>query len=119
MSNQWPDFATMARPKTIRSVILDEGSGISERTQGAITFDVESSPVGGGGFVHHCLLVVPKVAYRYPLLRVVQSRLDYPVQVVADDLPAGTTAANEDELRKNLGLVFRSEVTKKVVLQLL
>jgi hypothetical protein len=119
MPNQWPDFATMAKPKTIRSVIIEEGAGISEKTNGAIRFEVDSSPHGKGGFVHYCSLVAIKVAYRYPLLRVVQDGLDYPVTVIADTFPQGAAAGNEEELRKDLGLVFRSDVTKRVVLQLL
>jgi hypothetical protein len=119
MPNQWPDFGSMERPKTIRRVIIEEGAGISEKTGGAIRFEVESSPSGKGGFVHHCFLAAHQVGYRYPLLRVVQEGLDYPVTVVADPFPQGAAAGNEKELRKDLGLVFRADVTKKVVLQLL
>ena len=119
MANQWPDFTTMKKPKTIRSVIIDEGAGVSERTGGAIVFDVESSARGRGGFVHQCYLSVVKAAYRYPLLRVVQDGIDYPVTVVADVFPQGAAAGDEKELRTDLGLVFRSDVTKKVVVQLL
>jgi hypothetical protein len=82
-------------------------------------FDVESSAHGGGGFVHQCYLSVVKAAYRYPLLRVVQDGIDYPVTVVADVFPQGAAAGNEEELRKDLGLVFRSDVTTKVVVQLM
>jgi hypothetical protein len=48
-----------------------------------------------------------------------QEKLDYPVTVVADPYPDGSRAADEKELRKTLGLVFRSEPLKKVVPQLL
>ncbi len=120
MINQWPDFGTMVKPKTIRSTLLEEGSGISERTKGEIRFDVETSPFGQGGFEHRCSLVVPKIAYRYPLLRVVQEGIDdYPVNVVADLWPQGANAGDEQALREKLGMVFRSDLTKKIVLQLL
>lgn len=59
------------------------------------------------------------MGYRYPLLRVVQENLDYPVTVVADLWPQGAAAGNEAELRKDLGLVFQSDVVTKVVPQLL
>jgi hypothetical protein len=117
--NQWPEFKKMPRPKTIRRVIIEEGAGIAERTDGVVTFDVDSMAHDNGGLVHHCALVVPQVAYRYPLLRVVQDHLDYPVTVVADPFPSGAPAKNEAELRKHLGEVFRSEATAKVVHQLL
>ena len=120
MANQWPDFTKKIRKqKTVRRVIIEEGAGVSERTDGEITFVVESKAVGIGGFVHHCFLYVPKVGYRYPLLRVVQTSFDYPVRVFADVWPQGTGAGNEAELRKDLGLVFRSDATENTVLQLL
>lgn len=119
MSNQWPDFARMPKPKTIRSVVLEEGRGISERTDGRMIFDVDSSPKGKGGFEHSCYLVVPTIAYRYPLMRVVQESPGYPVRVFADNWETGISAANDSELRDHLGEVFRSEATKSVVFQLL
>jgi hypothetical protein len=39
--------------------------------------------------------------------------------LVADIWPKGAAAGNEAELRKDLGLVFRSDVVKKLVPQLL
>ena len=119
MANQWPKFDGLTRVKSVRSVLRQEGSGISERTGDKIRFVVESEAQSGGGITHHCYLVVPAVGYRYPLLRVVQEKLDYPVTVVADPYPDGSHAVDEKELRKTLGLVFRSELVKKVVPQLL
>jgi len=119
MANQWPKFDEPTRVKSVRTVLLEEGSGISDRTGDKIRFVVESEAQSGGGLTHHCYLVVPAVGYRYPLLRVVQEKLDYPVTVVADPYPDGSRAVDEKELRKTLGLVFRSEPVKKVVPQLL
>lgn len=119
MSNQWPEFDKLPKTQTVRSVLLEEGTGVSERTNGEIRFLVESEASGKGSFVHRCFLFVPKVGYRYPLLRVIQDNLDYPVTVVADIWPQGATAGNEAELRKDLGLVFRSDVVTRVVPQLL
>lgn len=117
MPNQWPEFDKLPRTKTVRGVLVEEGSGVAERTDGEIRFAVESEP-NGKGFVHHCYLDVPKVAYRYPLLRVRQSDLDYPVEVFADVWPQGAAAGNEAELRNVLGLVFRSDKVAKLVPQL-
>jgi hypothetical protein len=119
MANQWPKFDELTRVKSVRSVLLEEGSGILERTGEKIRFAVESEAQSGGGLTHHCYLIVPAVGYRYPLLRVLQETLDYPVTVVADPYPDGCRAVDEKELRKTLGLVFRSEPVKKVVPQLL
>ena len=119
MANQWPKFDEPTREKSVRSVLLEEGSGISERTDDKIRFAVESEVEGGSACIHHCYQIIPAVGYRYPLLRVVQEKLDYPVTVVADPCPDGSLAVDEKDLRKTLGLVFRSEPVKKVVPQLL
>jgi hypothetical protein len=119
MSNQWPEFDKLPKPKTVRSVLIEEGNGITERTDGEIKFLVESEPSGNGAFLHRCFLVVAKVGYRHPLMRVVQDGLSYPVTVVADIFPQGSRASNDKELRKVLGQVFRSDVVKNLVPQLL
>lgn len=119
MSNQWPKFDTPPKRKTVRGVLLEEGSGVSERTDEEVVFAVESES-SSGGLIHHCYLVVPKVGYRYPLLRVIQDGLNgYPVKVFTDDSPKGVPAADEQELRRHLGNAFRSNAVAKVVPQLL
>jgi len=117
--NQWPKFDEPTREKSVRSVLLEEGSGISERTGDKLRFAVESEVEGGGGIIHHCYLVVPAVGYRYPLLKVGQANLNYPVTVFADLYRDGSQAKDEPELRKTLGIIFQSEPVKKVVPQLL
>ena len=87
MTNQWPEFDKLPEPKTVRRVLFEEGNGIAERTNRDIQFFVESEPSAQGGFLHRCFLDVPKVNYRYPLLRVVQESFNYPVTVVADIFP--------------------------------
>ena len=119
MSNQWPDFSTMTKPKTIRRIVIEEGDGIVEKTNGEIRFIVESQRGNSGGFIHQCFLDVAKASYRYPMMRVVQTSFDYPVTIIADNWPQGADARNEGELREKLGLVFTSDTTKNVVLQLL
>src|ERR1041384_7255113 len=99
MPNQWPEFDKLPRPNTVKSVLIEEGNGIEERTNGEIRFIVESEPYDNGGFQHRCFLLVTKVSYRYPLMVVFQERLGYPVRVVADIFPKGCAAGNETELR--------------------
>ena len=119
MANQWPEFDKLPKQKSIRSILLEEGHGVSDRTGNEIRFLVESLPYDDGGFIHRCFLLADKIGYRYPLLRVMQVGLDYPVKVVADAFPQDTAAGNEAELRKALGIVFQSDPVKKVVPQLL
>jgi hypothetical protein len=127
IQNQWPDFATLPKSeKTVRGVLLEEGSGLATKTRDEILFHVDTvprekgSPVERRGFSHQCSLFVPKLTYRYPFIRIDQETLDYPVTVYADDFPQGWKAAgNEAEFRKILGSIFRSDQTQKIVRQLL
>jgi hypothetical protein len=119
MANQWPQFDELTKVKSVRSVLFEEGSGISERTGDKLRFTLHSEVQSGGGLIHYCYLNVPAVGYSYPLLRVLQEKLDYPVTVLADLYPDGFRAGDETELREILGHVFRSEPVKKVVPQLL
>ncbi|MGL5095450.1 MAG: hypothetical protein ACRDD1_07675 [Planctomycetia bacterium] len=119
MTNQWPKFDTLRRPKTIKSVITDEGSGIAERTNNQITFIVDSEHDGETGFLHRCYLFVPQVGYKFQLLRVFQNDLTYPAKVITDTFPKGVEVKDEKELRKALGEVFSSDVVMKVVPQLM
>jgi hypothetical protein len=84
-----------------------------------IRFSIQSEVQSGRGLTHSCYLVVQAVGYHNPLLRVVQEKLDYPVTVIADHYPEGVRGDDEKELRKALGVVFRSEPVKKVIPQLL
>ena len=119
MTNQWPKFDMPPKTNSVRSVLLEEGNGISERTNNRLQFLIESDGFAGRGFVHCCSLLVPKIDYRYPLLRVIQENLDYPVTLVADLWSQGVSVSNETDLRKNLGLLFRSEAVTKLVPQLI
>jgi hypothetical protein len=119
MTNQWPEFEKLPRQKSIRGILLEEGNGVSARTGDEIKFVVETQPHGSGGFMHRCFLLADKLGYRYPLMRVIQEGLDYPVSIVADAFPQEAVVGNEADFRKALGIVFQSEPVKKVVPQLL
>jgi hypothetical protein len=117
MGNQWPEFNKLPKPNSVRHILIEEGSGISERTNGEIKFVVNSEP-SANKVEHYCSLFVSKVGYRYPLMRVIQDGFNYPVTVIADNIQQGA-AGNEAELRKVLGQVFQSDAIKNVVPQLL
>ncbi len=118
VTNQWPTFHT-AKTKSVRAVLLEEGVGIVDRTDGKIRFVVESEPTDDGGLLHRCFLDVAAVGYRFPLMRVRQAGLDYPATVVADIYERGKQVKTETDLRKTLGSVFKSDAVANVVPQLL
>lgn len=116
MANQWPEFKNLPAQNSVRRVLLEEGNGISERTGGEIEFEVYSEP-SSARVEHRCSLFVPKVNYRYPLMRVIQNGFRYPVTVVADNLEQ-VAAQDEAELRGALGSIFQSDTVRNLVPQL-
>lgn len=118
MANQWPELSELPKTKTVRSVLIEEGSGVAERTNNIVQFVVETERGRRSGFTYKCYLHVPNAAYRYPFLSVEQEGLDYPVVIYADNWPQGGAAGNERAFRENLGLVFRSDAVKRLLVQL-
>jgi hypothetical protein len=125
--NLWPDFDLATKPRTVRRVLIEAGAGLQEKTKGTIRFEVDTAPHGKGGFVHNCYLVAPGLGYRYPLLRVEQGVEPYPVTVYSEQRKGGTPVGsrgqspeqNERALVEHLREVFKSELTNRIVLQLL
>jgi hypothetical protein len=117
--NPWPDFPKERRPRTVKRVLLEQGGGIVEKTEGDVQFYVETTSGGRDKFSHDCYLVVPRLNYRYHLLRVTHGLDQYPAEIVSDSFPEEVSVGNEAELIKNLRIIFHSERTRKVVEQLL
>jgi hypothetical protein len=116
----WPDFKSEPRPHTVRSVLLEAGVELAEKTEDKIRFVVDSQPEAKGRFAHNCYLFAPALSYRYPLCKVKEDGNPYPVTLVGDaTFQKGTPAGNEAALLENLRLLFHSEATKRAVLQLL
>ena len=116
----WPDFNAEARPRTIRRILLEAGAGLAQQTKSEIQFVVESKPGTKGRFVHDCYLSVPTISYRYPLCVVTEEGDPYPVTLAGDGtFRQGTSAGDEAALVENLRLLFHSDATKRMVLQLL
>jgi len=98
---------------------LEEGQGIREKTDGKITCEVETRAEGRGGFVHDCFLVARTINFRYPLMKVTHNINGFPVTIVADTFPMGSSSGNEAELVNVLGLIFKSDQTINVIIQLM
>ena len=116
----WPNFNAEPRPRTIRRVLLEAGAGLAEQTEGQIQFLVDFKPGPSGRFVHDCYLSVPAIAYRYPFCKVTEDGDPYPVMLIGDaTFKNGAAAGNEAAFTENLSLLFHSDATKRIVLQLL
>lgn len=116
----WPDFDLARRPKTVRQILLDAGSGITNKTDGRISFVVDTS-ANGDQFIHDCYLSAPSIGFRYPLMKVVHKVEQFPATLVSDVSPRDQkiVVKNENELVNALADLFHSEPTGNVVTQLL
>lgn len=118
--NLWPDFTTVdLGQRSPKRVLLEEGQGIAEKTDGKIEFVVRTAN-NGGKLVYDCELWVPSIQFGYPFMQVAyQGRDPYPVAVGSDAIPGSPQATNESELVDILKKAFHSPVTQKLVLQLM
>jgi hypothetical protein len=116
--NLWPEFDFDEGPPSIRSILLEAGSGITERTDKLIRFEVDTRSEGSGGFVHTCYLAAERINFRYPLIKVSHGLDPYPVTVVADSFPRSVSAGSEAELINDLREIFRSDHTRRIVRQI-
>ncbi len=118
--NLWPEFPVEAKPRTIRTVLLEAGGGIADRTGGKLLFDVVSSlDDAGRRFFHTCYLRAA-TGYRFPLFQVVEQGGPYPVIINGDEaFDKGIKAGDEAELREQLRRLFAAEPTRRLVFQML
>ena len=116
--NLWPDFPRDRR-RTVRTILIEYGSGIAERTADKIQFRVETD-ADHAGFKHHCRLDVPSIAYHFPFMTVTNSATTmFPVTTHADAFPRPVVSHTEEELVATLQQVFTAPVTVAMVNQLL
>ncbi|MBY0229242.1 MAG: hypothetical protein K2W96_08200 [Gemmataceae bacterium] len=118
--NLWPEFTVAAKPRTLRTVLLEAGNGIAERMGGKLLFDVASSlDTAGKRFFHTCHLRAA-TGSRFPLFQVVEQGAPYPVVINGDaEFDHGVKAANEADLLEQLRRLFAADPTKRVVFQML
>ncbi len=116
--NPWPNFAKGHR-RTIKTILMELGSGIGDRTEGTIKFFVETTPDGQGNFKHRCQLYVVPIAYFYPLFTVTHTVNIFPVTTIADALSQPVVSNTEEEFVAVLKQIITSDSTRNVVEQLL
>ena len=118
VENPWPEFAKGNR-RTIKTILMEQGSGVEERTEGAIKFNVYTSFDGSGSFRHLCDLRVISIDYDYPLFTVTHRASMFPVTTIADALGQPIVSHTEEQLVAVLKQIITSESTRNVVEQLL
>ncbi len=116
--NLWPDFPKGQR-RTIKTILMEVGSGIADKTEGTIRFYVDTSLEGQGIIKHRCQLQVVPITYFYPLFTVTHTVNMFPVITVAEALDRPVSSSTEDEFVEVLRQIITSESTRNVVDQLL
>ena len=118
VENPWPEFPKEKR-RTIKTILMEQGSGIEERTEGTIKFLIQTFLDGPEKVTHRCELYVVPINYMYSLITVTHSFKEFPVTTIADALGQPVVSQTEEELVAVLKRIITSESTRNVVEQLL
>ena len=117
--NLWPEFPMEPKPRTIRSVLLEAGAGIAERTGNRLGFDVTTSQEERRRFLYTCYLT-SKTGLRFPLFMVVEHGDPYPLTVYSEEgAGRGVKVKSEEDLLQHLRSLFAGDPVKRTVYQLI
>jgi len=112
----WPNFKIEPKPRGIRQMLEEAGSGLQEKTNGIVTFRVwplDNDRNRKFPFRFRCDLYVEKLDYNFPLLHVNSSATGFPAEVQTDT--GGITVPDEGALFSALETTFHSDNTKAII----
>ncbi len=110
----WPDFDFENETRTVKTILRDEGSGIQEKSNGLIRFEVSTTSFHGE-IEHTCHLTVSKIGYQYPFLKVSHGISEYPAKIIADIYKHGKQVNGESELLDSLREIFGAPETVQLI----
>jgi hypothetical protein len=117
--NLWPDFDSAKLPRSPKSVIDEAGSGLEQKTDGAVRFWSGSTRILREKVVVECSLFTPALMYHFPFLVVEFGVQDiYPVTIAADKVGDGV-AHDEKELTTLLAKIFNAPSTVATIERLM
>jgi hypothetical protein len=112
----WPNFTISPKPRGIRQMLEEAGSGLKVKTNGIVAFRVwpiDNDRNRKYPFRFRCDLHVEKLDYNFPLLYVDASATGFPAEVQTDI--GGTTVPDESTLFITLEAIFHSDTTKAII----
>ncbi|MBN9119800.1 MAG: hypothetical protein J0I06_11685 [Planctomycetes bacterium] len=115
-TNLWPDFKIDPKPRGIRQVLEEAGSGLEDKTKGIVGFRVlplDRSDNPALPFRFRCDLYVEKLDYNYPLLYVSSAATGFPAEV--STYSGGIKVDDESALLAALETIFHSGRTVAIV----
>lgn len=116
--NLWGDLSDMAKVRTPRMVLSEQGSQLSELTGGALTVAIDDRGSGQGNFRYDFDIVAPALNnYIYTVLTITHSVSLYPVTMAVGT--ASTELPDESALEKKLASVLQSKDTRNVIAALM
>lgn len=116
----WPDFKIDPKPRGLRQMLEEAGSGLDTKTNGIVTFRVwplDNERDRTFPFRYRCDLYVAKFDYSYPLLYVNASATGFPAEVLTDS--GGTKVEDERALLVVLETIFHADRTVAIVQNLI
>ncbi len=124
MPDLWPDLTNLAAPRGMFEMLYDAAGSISEKTNGAIDFHIDTLGVGAAGVIkhirHNCYLRVVKKDYMLLLFRVTTPvAAPFPATIETPEGERYPDIQDESALRDAIAQVLQRDRTKEIVLYLL
>ena len=115
----WPTFSLEELERSPKTILKEQAVFFSKSTRNILTATIRTSPYLGGTFEHEFKIVAPQLnGYKYTLLTIHQKGVfSYPCSLYFED--SSYDLSNEDELLFRLREIFSSDLTKKIVSNLI
>ena len=116
----WPNFQIEPKPRGIRQMLEEAGTGLKEKTNGIVAFRVwpmDNDRNHKFPIRYRCELRVDRMDYEFPLLYVNSSATGFPAEIQTDT--GGKAVTDESDLFSTLETIFHSDKTKAIVQNLI
>ena len=116
----WGELPDVEKIKTPFVILKEQAELLTEKTGGLLVGEVsQNRSIGRDGFCHTLYIVTPSLNnYRYELLTINYEIELYPLRLKKADKES-VSCADEDEFKKELEKIFKSQETQNVISKLL
>lgn len=116
----WGELPDIEENKTPFVILKEQAELLTEKTDGLLLGEVsQNQSIGREGFCYTLYMVAPSLNnYRYNLLTISYEIGLYPLRLIESEKES-VVCSDENEFKKELGEIFKSQGTQNVISKLL